>query len=382
VTVQVRRVTDSDLAFSFERYADQVRHPALELALFAAHLPDEAIDGDDDALPDLPDEQVRNARRRRGALLVAANMIFDQVTDDILSMTRADSRASASTDRFVDEFFPPRYRHLYDETFHRKLLATVAKVGYDLVNYSAGPPACTAEELVLWAVLQQWQSLLEMSELGPSWTDLAEDLFEDMDFETLYAADMDGIENDPLAHKTTGLVVNAIVDWFVPFNDDSIVHPYAVELDRSVPQLYDLTVDGGPGEVDLADPTAPTAPGTVRGLDPVSELVGAARETARSRVDVVLWVPDERDPERSLAEITMHAGSSGVLTLQPGPDAEITEVPVLEFRPHPAHPSTGQAWAGVFFMSGRSELPLDAVVCFEPDPSVRDRWEAIFRPSP
>lgn len=383
--MQVRGVTgNNDLAASFERYADLVRHPALGLSLFAADAPDDRLGGGGELGAGASEGRVRDARRRCGALLVAANMVFEWVLDDLAAMTGADPpQAEDSEDggRFVDELFPPQYRQLYDVAFHRKLLATVAKVGADLASPGAGSPACTGEELVLWAILQQWRSLLEISELGMPWSDLTDDLFEDTDFEALYAPDMDGIENDPLAHRTTGLVVNAIADWFVPFTGDSVVHPFAVELDSSVPRLYDLTGAGAAGETDLADPAAPAVPGPVRGLGPVSDLVAAARAAARARTDHgVWWVPDERDPDRSLAEITAHAGSSGVLTLQPGPDAELTEAPVVELRAHASHPATGQAWAAVLFPSGRSEIPLDAVVCFEVDPGVRERWEAIFRP--
>jgi hypothetical protein len=67
---------------------------------------------------------------------------------------------------------------------------------------------------------------------------------------------------------------------------------------------------------------------------------------------------------------------------QTGPDGEITQVPVLSFIPLPAHPSTGACWAEVMYFSGRTELPLSAVVSFTPDPTVRERWNAAFTPPP
>jgi hypothetical protein len=63
--------------------------------------------------------------------------------------------------------------------------------------------------------------------------------------------------------------------------------------------------------------------------------------------------------------------------------SDITQVPVLSFIPQPTHPSTGDCWAEVMYFSGRTELPLAAVISFTPDPTVRERWNtAIAPPSP
>jgi hypothetical protein len=90
-------------------------------------------------------------------------------------------------------------------SFLRKLLATTAKVAQDLASDEFTYPGCTAEELVLWAILQEWEVLLDLTDLGQSWTTLSEYLFEDLDFEYLFDADMDGVEDDPLAHKTSSI---------------------------------------------------------------------------------------------------------------------------------------------------------------------------------
>lgn len=147
--------------------------------------------------------------------------------------------------------------------------------------------------------------------------------------------------------------------------------------------MYKLTVRGPGGDTALADPSVwASVLGPIRGLEPVSELVAAARRAAGTGHDRARrWVPDETWPEQTLEEIAPVSAGSGRLTLRAAPDAEITNVPVLEFSPHPAHPATGEAWAEVMYLSGRGELPLGAVVCFEPDPEVRQRWEAAFRPS-
>jgi hypothetical protein len=90
-------------------------------------------------------------------------------------------------------------------------------------------------------------------------------------------------------------------------------------------------------------------------------------------------VPDEQRPEQSLAAANAIAGLRGHLTHQPGPNLDVTAAAVLGFTPHGAHPATGQAWAEVVYLSGRTELPMAAVVAFTPDPSIRQRWQDVFK---
>lgn len=94
------------------------------------------------------------------------------------------------------------------------------------------------------------------------------------------------------------------------------------------------------------------------------------------------WVPDANDPARSSAEIAGRPATSGILIHQTGPDGKITQVPVLSFIPQPAHPNTGACWAEVMYFSGRTELPLAAVLSFTPDPTVREHWNTTFAPPP
>jgi hypothetical protein len=384
-------VADDDWLVRFEQLADVVRHPVLTLDLFTRHHRSDDSDEslDDEPFEDEPDDEaiaqsldpdeLRAARRRRGALLFAANLVFDRILDDLVISD--EQRKRLGEERFVDEYLPPQYRQRYDAPFVRKLLATAAKVSQDLSTADYSYPGCTAEELVLSMIVQQWQVLLDLTELGQSWTDLSEYLFEDADFEYLFEPEMDGVENDPLVHKTSGIEVNPVDDWFVPFNVESRVHPYAVDLFERGSNLYDLTLVGADGHRTITRPEPlEEMPSEVAGMTPISELVAAARRDARTRQSGEEWIPDESDPAGSFAELATRPLVSGLLTLQTGPDGEITEVPVLWFAPHPVHPATGTAWAEVSYFHGRTELPLAAVVSFRRDPSVREGWEAVFKP--
>lgn len=87
---------------------------------------------------------------------------------------------------------------------------------------------------------------------------------------------MDGVEDDPPAHKTRSIDDQPLAGWFAPFNIGARVHPYAVELHgRDQPALFDLTRTDDDGH-HLTRPVAlGQMPETVNGLDPVSELVAA-----------------------------------------------------------------------------------------------------------
>jgi hypothetical protein len=378
---EVADMAREQLFQDWERLCDQVRHPALHPALFlAAHEMDEdeeLLEVEDDAVWAAVDGQQRYlARVRRGALIAAANVALDRLLGDLTRLENGDRLGGEEL--FVEDHLPPRYRSGYDRAFHLKLVASAAKVGFELTNPYGDYPACAAEELLLYAVLREWQLLLDITDLGAGWADaLAGYLFEDLDFEHLFSEEMDGVEDDPLAGKTSGLDIRPFRDWFVPFNPDSLVHPYAVDLDTGAPELYDLTQDGEHGLADPARP--PQAVPPITGFAPISEQVALARADARQHPTPGSWVPDEQRPEQSLAAANAIAGLSGHLTHQPGPSLDVTAAAVLGFTPHGAHPATGQAWAGVVYLSGRTELPMAAVVAFTPDPSIRQRWQDVFK---
>jgi hypothetical protein len=111
----------------------------------------------------VPAEGVEGARRSRGARLAAANLIFDRVLYELTAPASGEDRGPDAKERFVDESFPPRYRQLHDLEFQPKILATIATVPYELANPGPWRPACTADELVVYAILQQWQVLLDVT---------------------------------------------------------------------------------------------------------------------------------------------------------------------------------------------------------------------------
>jgi hypothetical protein len=127
-----------DLLETFDRLADEVRHAGLTLDLFTMV----AINDSDDEVEDERDDEViaqaldppqlQLARRRPGALMFAANLVFDRILDDLV-VTDGD-RESLGIERFTQECLPARFRHRYDPPFVRRLLATATKVAHDLAT--------------------------------------------------------------------------------------------------------------------------------------------------------------------------------------------------------------------------------------------------------
>ena len=230
--------------------AGKVRHPALVLSSFTTGLAAVSRDEDDDELADadaddsVPEEEREQARLRRAALLVAAFDIVDWCIDDL--------RASAfgmnglpdpedAEESFVYEWFPERHRGAYDEGFFRKVMVTAVKVAADLGDADGGPACCTAEEIVRHAVGSDRRGgCARQAGLGRPWLDPDELLLEDVDFEFLYDADMDGLEDDPGTQAALGVDLQSSPGLVhVRSNSERSVHPYA-ETPATAPAVHDL----------------------------------------------------------------------------------------------------------------------------------------------
>lgn len=77
---------------------------------------------------------------------------------------------------------------------------------------------------------------------------------EDIDFETLFADEIRGVENDPRLDGKANLFNEVADDWFAPFAQTALVHPYAepTSVQRRVHDLrYRLpTITGPPRRLD------------------------------------------------------------------------------------------------------------------------------------
>jgi hypothetical protein len=368
-----------------DRIADRARHPALELDRFTDDLDDEL---------DLmwPDDRQR-AMRRRACLMYAADMVLDQVMED-LQTVEWDPDSGRPLPGTVEGClvwarFPPRFQTSYDGTFFRWVLVSAVTVAYDLARPDGGEAACTAEEVLRNIIAEMADAVMDDAGLGHGWSDLTEMLLEDLDFLDLYDESMDGIEHDPATQAAFDRTSPSVENWFTPFNDDRVVHPYA-ETTETGPREHDLRLRlrGDEDAYTRAhDPALIDDPAHVAGFPATSEAVERARELEHSSGDGAedRWVADASVPQSSFADLTRITGAaaehgSGWLSWEPHEGADIVGTDaVIQLTPH-RHFPVGEdvPWVNVSFGGVMMSVPLTAVVAYRPDPEVRRRWNSAF----
>lgn len=372
----------------------RVRHPELPLHVFVAELP-----SDDDLLDEdgsewiVPEHDRQPAHARRGALLVAAEEIIDMCIDDLQYLDfepDGSPDARQADESFVYRRFPTRHRSAYDEQFFRNVLVCAIKVAQDLADPDGARPACTVEEIVRDAVVEHALALCEHAGVGPPALHPTEFLLEDADYEFLYDADKDGIEDDQTLQVGLGIVVPGVGDWFARFNDQRVVHPYAETTPTQRYSMHDLRRrldENGLDPSMLASTDVIDSPPPLSGLTPISELVALARR-AGNRHDPDLWIADDTDPEGSFAELvrmtTLSEYGSGWINWEPHEHAETVRTDrVITFSPHRHFPiGHDEPWAEAGIGIGRViAIPLSAVVSYQPDPDVYRHWNEALAPT-
>lgn len=175
----------------------------------------------------LSDPEVLPANHRR-ALLAAVSVLTDHFFEDIESLANTQLPARFES-TYMSGFLPERYMHRYTYLFAKRFLVCVVTVGWKLRAPGEYLLACTAEELVLNALIQQAETIMELNEEPADFTEFRQRAFEDWDFEYLFDQQWDGVED--YGDEQTGgqmRLVNLRFDqWFLPFRPEDPVHPYA-----------------------------------------------------------------------------------------------------------------------------------------------------------
>lgn len=383
----------AELIVEMVEASGRVRHPGLPIDRFLSIDAYDLLEEDLDDLSKVPAAEIEVAHARRGAVIMAADQIIDECIDDLQEID-FDDEGMPNQDRaeysFVYRAFPRRHRRAYNELFFRRTLVTAAKVAHDLANPDAPPAACTAEEIIIHALGHVATGICGLAELEQPDVDLDEALLEDIDFEFLFDADMDGIEEDPARQAVMGIHVLDVADWFSPYNDSYFVHPYAETQPTARPAVHNLMSRIGDHDERQAifDSDAIDAPKPIAGLGANGNIVAEARRAAASDGDSTVWIPDESSPESSFADLAALANAddgSGWLTWEPYEGADIVRTdPVVSLTPHrhfPVGDDCPWVWAAVG--GGRLlAIPLGVVVSYRPDAEVRRRWNNAFSPTP
>lgn len=169
----------------------------------------EAFGGGRDAGP----EQDERAHLAMGALMIACEIMTDDLFIDVHTLTGAGKDASSATvdHMWVIDNLPPQNGHLYTASFARKfLLSTTAVV--DRLAGDWEPCSNLAEELALRLLIEQAESVIEL------WTERSA-----AEFDGAFRAFEDAALDDPDHARLMDFA-----SWFVPFDDRRSVHPYCL----------------------------------------------------------------------------------------------------------------------------------------------------------
>jgi hypothetical protein len=178
---------------------------------------------------------LRRASALAGCLVHAADLLIDELIEDIVSLRAeenvADERGTASRieDTWVLCQLPARFAANYTPLFAQRLLVAVVDVTGRLTK-GWEPLASVAQELGLRVLLNLVEVVADTAGVAlddGSRGHLEDLLFEDIDHELLYNPAYDGIEDDPES-QPPGMAPMRFEDWFEPFNDERTMPPYAL----------------------------------------------------------------------------------------------------------------------------------------------------------
>lgn len=126
---------------------------------------------------------------------------------------------------------PRKYLSRYDLLFAKAFIVCISTVVWKLQSPDQQELACVAEELALSAIVDQVEALFEIRGQSADLSQVYEEAFQDTDFEFLFDASFDGIEESELAEHLH-LANLRFEDWFKPFANVPYVHPYVADADR------------------------------------------------------------------------------------------------------------------------------------------------------
>ena len=170
-----------------------------------------------------PAQPAARARSRADARQLADMFFAD--------LGRLARREVTSTETDMADYLPRKHLSRYNLSFAERFLVCVLTVAWKLCEPGVQWLACTAEELALRAIVEEARALLladpELAEAEANFNSFESVAFEDWDFEILFDPAYDGVEDSVDPRND---VVNLHFDeWFKPFNDDRVIHPYLDE---------------------------------------------------------------------------------------------------------------------------------------------------------
>lgn len=130
----------------------------------------------------------------------------------------------------VLSFLPQAYALKYSPQFIREFLICVTTVGWKLAQEKYYMLSCVAEELALYAIMENAVAILELNGHEATINDFdwfMEEAYEDTDFLVLFDPSLDGFDESWVG-KRLGMGHLKFEEWFVPFGEGTRgqIHPY------------------------------------------------------------------------------------------------------------------------------------------------------------
>jgi len=171
-----------------------------------------------------------NTNIQREALLSGANILIDELFEDLFSINNGETIDSSMV---LNEYLPRQFKRHYNVLFVKKFIVCVIRLSESIKTWKGEEeiPASTAECIALRAIVKEaetWSEMKAEKDNKYSQMDFSEfeDIaFPDFDFELLFNLALDGIEDTSMAEKM-GMVLKPS-DWFKPIY--ASVHPYTYE---------------------------------------------------------------------------------------------------------------------------------------------------------
>jgi hypothetical protein len=156
------------------------------------------------------------------ALCGAGDILIDCYCQDLAQLIGD----GAFSDTFMAADIPDRYLRRCDYLFAKKFLACLTTVVWKLQAPEQYEIACVAEELALYALIEQARGQLDERGVDADFGEFCDDAYQDLDFLWLFDPKYDGIEESPEG-AFLGIGNLRFEEWFEPFLNVPFVHPYA-----------------------------------------------------------------------------------------------------------------------------------------------------------
>ena len=158
----------------------------------------------------------------RGMLRAALQALIDLLFD-LYEALPPSGPASADFKHDGLMVFPPAYVARYDRPFVRRAIVAAASLGQKLSGPGWFDLASTMEEILFGTIMESVQN--SDVEIGDVFDDLEESVFQDLDYEMLFNAQFDGIENDAMSERYAFANLR-FEEWFKPFPNTSHLNYY------------------------------------------------------------------------------------------------------------------------------------------------------------